>query len=521
MTTLRARIAALRGAGRLSLAAAAGAVMALAQPPFSWPVMLFVALPVLLWLLAGTERPGAAFRLGWAAGAGHFAAALFWIVSPFMVEPEIYGWMAPFALAGMAGGMALFWALPFALARFWASRWTEPRWGGGGTTLVLALACFWALSDYARSHILTGFPWGLIAYAWIETPVMQAVSLVGPHGLGVLTLVAGLLPGLWRWRPVALAAGLVAAGVGFGTWRLAQPLPDRATPVTVRLVQPDADQALKWDPAMAALFRDRLLTFSAAAADPAPDVTIWPETAVPFVLDYAPEAQAQAAASVGRDGRLVTGITRLVRTPDADRWFNALAVLAPDGTVQAIYDKHHLVPFGEYIPKAAWVAKLGLPGLETMTGGGFTAGPGPHLVTVPGLPPFLPLICYEAIFPHGLRAPEGRPEWLVQVTNDAWFGTLSGPYQHLAQARSRAIEQGLPLARAANTGISAMVDPMGRILVSLQLGEAGFVDTTLPAALSPTPYARYGDVPALILIVAVLGLTLINFYHGVFTIARR
>lgn len=494
------------------LAAAAGAAMALAQPPLSWPVVLFAALPLLLWLLDGTDGPGAAFRLGWAAGTGHFAAALFWIVSPFMVEPQVFGWMAPFALAGMAGGMALFWAVPFAVAR---------RVTPTGAGRVLALAALWTLSDYARSHILTGFPWGLTGYAWIETPVAQVAALIGPHGLGLLTLTAGLLPGLGGWRPTALAAALVAAAMGFGAWRLAQPLPARAEPVTVRLVQPDADQALKWDPEMAAVFRARLLTFSAEPADPAPDVTIWPETAVPFVLGYAPEAQAEAAASVGPQGRLILGITRLVRTAEADRWFNALAVLAPDGSVQAVYDKHHLVPFGEYIPKAAWVARLGLPGLETMTGSGFTAGPGPHLITVPGLPTFLPLICYEAIFPHGLRAPEGRPDWLVQVTNDAWFGTLSGPYQHLAQARSRAIEQGLPLARAANTGITAMVDPLGRIRAKMDLGEAGFIDTPLPAPLSPTAYSRYGDIPALILIAAVLGLTVINFYGSVFPIARR
>ncbi len=509
---LHARISALRGGRRLVVAAVAGAALALAQPPLSWPVVLFAALPVLLWLLDGTDGSWAAFRVGWIAGAAHFAASLFWIVSPFMVEPEVFGWMAPFAVAGMAGGLALFWGTAFALAR---------RFGGRGVWRVLALAGFWTLAEYARSHVLTGFPWGLVAYAWVETPVMQAVSLVGPHGLGLLTLLAALLPAAGDWRPVAVAAMLVAAGAGFGVWRLAQPLPERAQPVVVRLVQPDADQALKWDPAMAAVFRDRLLTYSATLADPLPDVTIWPETAVPFVLGYAPDEQAVAAGSVGPEGRLVLGITRLERTAEADRWFNALAVLAPDGTLQAVYDKHHLVPFGEYIPEARLVAKLGLPGLETMTGSGFTPGPGPRLIDVPGLPPFLPLICYEAIFPQGMHAPEGRPEWLVQVTNDAWFGTISGPYQHLAQARARAIEQGLPLARAANTGISAMVDPMGRVLARLALGEAGFVDTPLPVALPPTVYSRYGDGPAIITLVTILGLTVLNFYGGTLAIARR
>ena len=245
-------------------------------------------------------------------------------------------------------------------------------------------------------------------------------------------------------------------------------------------------------------------------------MTIWSETAVPFVLGEAPELLAESAAAAGPDGRLVLGIRRLEAWPDGERWYNSLAVLGPDGTAAATYDKHHLVPFGEYIPFAGVVARLGLPGLAPLTRGGFSAGDGPHLVAAAGLPPFLPLICYEAIFPGALRAPEGRAEWLVQVTNDAWFGTASGPYQHFAQARVRAIEQGLPLARAANTGISAMVDPFGRVVASLGLDQAGYIDAVLPAPLPATPYVRFGDVPALIAIAAVLGLTFLKFASGVF-----
>jgi apolipoprotein N-acyltransferase len=244
-------------------------------------------------------------------------------------------------------------------------------------------------------------------------------------------------------------------------------------------------------------FYERHLALTAAPADPPPDVTIWSETAVPFVLGHAPELLAESATAVGPRGRLILGIRRVEQAPDGDRWFNSLAVLERDGSAAAVYDKHHLVPFGEYIPFAGAVARLGLPALTTLTRGGFTAGTGPHLVTVPGLPPFLPLICYEAIFPDGLRAPEGRAEWLVQVTNDAWFGEASGPWQHFAQARVRAIEQGLPLARAANTGVSAMIDPYGRVVGSLGLGEAGYLDAVLPGPLPATFYARYGDLWAL------------------------
>lgn len=511
MRALGRRVAALPRGRRLLLGLAAGAGLALAQPPVSLPAVLFLALPLLLWLLDGTPGPRAGFALGWVAGAGFFAAALFWIVEPFLVEPEVFGWMAPFALAGMAGGLALFWALPFALARG-LSRPGLPR--------LLLLAALWSLSDFARAHVLTGFPWALPATAWIETPVAQASALVGPHGLGLLTLVAGLLPALAGWRAAATAAALVAAGWGWGTWRLAEPLPARADPVVVRLVQPNAPQAEKWLPGKAQEFWDRHIAFTAAPADPRPDVTIWSESAAPFALGTEPELQAEAAAAAA-PGRLILGITRAEPGTAGDRWFNALAVLDPDGSPAAVYDKHHLVPFGEYIPFAPLVARLGLPALETLTRGGFTPGPGPHLVAVPGLPPFLPLICYEAIFPDALRAPEGRPDWLVQITNDAWFGEASGPYQHFAQARARAIEQGLPLARAANTGISAMVDARGQIVARIGLDEAGFVDARLPAALPPTLYARMGDIPFLTALFCLLGLTVLNFSDGILARLRR
>jgi apolipoprotein N-acyltransferase len=387
-----------------------------------------------------------------------------------------------------------------------------------GGALLVALACLWALADYARSELLTGFPWALPAYAWIETPVIQAASLAGPHALGFLTLIAGLLPGLRSWRATGGAAALVAAGWAFGAWRLAQPAPERPEPLAVRLVQPNAAQHLKWQPGMEAEFYRRHLAMT--RAEPRPDVVVWSETAVPFVLGQAPELEVESAAAAA-PGTLVLGIRRVAPTAAGEAWYNSLAMLGVDGAPLATYDKHHLVPFGEYVPLASWVARLGLPALTTLTRGGFAAGDGPHLLAAPGVPPFLPLICYEAIFPDGLRAPEGRAEWLVQVTNDAWFGEASGPYQHFAQARVRAIEQGLPLARAANTGISAMVDPYGRVVASLPLGEAGYIDTLLPGALPPTAYARLGDLPGLTAIVLIFALTFGNFYGGFFRGPRR
>lgn len=505
---LRARAA--RGGVRLALAAGLGAALAAAQPPLSlWPVV-FLALPPLLWLLAGARGPGAGFGVGWAAGAGHFAAALFWIVEPFQVDAETHGWMAPFALAGMAGGLALFWGAAFGLAA-WLGR---PGWRG-----AVVLACLWTLADYARSHVLTGFPWALLGYAWVETPVIQAAALFGMHGLGALTLLAALVPAAMpaprpRRAAIGAAAALVALGWGWGALRLAAELPVRAEPVVVRLVQPNAPQHLKWRADMQAVFYERHLQLTAAPPGPLgpPDAVIWSETAVPFVLGYAPEYQAEIAAAAG-EAPVILGIRRVEATPEAERWFNSVAILGAGGAVKATYDKHHLVPFGEYVPFYDRLVRLA-PGIGTLTGGGFTPGPGPALIGAPGLPAFLPLVCYEAIFPHGLAVPRGRAEWLVQVTNDAWFGTLSGPFQHFAQNRVRAIEQGLPLARAANTGISAMVDPLGRVVAEIPLGAVGHVDALLPAAFPPTPYARLGDAPVLVAIVMIFGLTVSNFSGG-------
>lgn len=508
----------MAAAGRLSgfgLALAAGAVMALGQPPVSWPFAVLAALPVLLWLLEAAPGPRRGFLIGWGAGIGYFGAGMFWIVDPFLVQPEIFGWMAPFAVVGISTGLALFWGLPFALARA-----ILPDGRRAGVAGALLIAALWMLAEFARGHVLTGFPWALQAYAWVETPAMQLVALGGPYLLTLATFAAGLLLGTGSWRAAAVVAVLLAAGWGWGAWRLAQPLPARDPAVSVRLVQPNAPQAEKWLPDKEREFFQRHLELS--AREPRPDVTIWSETAVPFALDFAPDLQAESAAAAA-PGRLILGIVRTEPGRDGgpQRWFNSLAALDATGAAIAVYDKHHLVPFGEYIPFPGLVASLGIPSLRTLTSGGFTPGPGPHLMQVPGLPAFLPLICYEAIFPGGLAAPEGRADWLLQVTNDAWFGEASGPWQHLAQARSRAIEQGLPLARAANTGVSAMIDPRGRIVASLGLGESGVVDAMLPGVLQPTIYVRVGDYPALGVASGLLGLTVFFFYGGIFAYRRR
>jgi apolipoprotein N-acyltransferase len=507
LPAMRARFASLSGLPRLVAALLAGAGLGLAQAPVGFPWICFLCLPVLFWLVDGAPGPRPGFWIGWGAGAGYFAATMFWIVEPFLVEPDVYGWMAPFALIGITGGLALFWGAAFAGAAAVGQR---------GLPRFLMLACCWTLSEYARAHVLTGFPWGLLAYGWIGTPVAQGLAIAGPHGLGFVTLLMAMAPGLAAWRPLLAACCALAALLVFGSWREARPVTPRADGFVVRVVQPNADQRLKWVPGHDQIFYDRLLSeTSSTAAGPLPDAVVWPETAVPVLLGERPDLEAQMAGAAPRGASLILGIRRREHTREGEDWYNSLAVLEQGtGWIEAVYDKHHLVPFGEYIPLGEWIARLGLPGLAGLTGTGFARGPGPEILSTPGIPPFLPLICYEAIFPEEVTVPGWRPEWLVQITNDSWFGQVSGPYQHLEQARARAIETGLPMVRSANTGVSAAIDPYGRVAARIDLGQQGHFDHRLEAPLPPTIYSRTGDVPGLIAVSLIFLLTVSKVFSG-------
>jgi apolipoprotein N-acyltransferase len=477
---------------------ALGLLAGLGQAPFGLWVATLAGFVGVAALLAVAPGPGKAALTGWAFGAGFFGLTLNWIVQPFLVDAGRHGWMAPFALLLMAGGMALFWAGAFALAR-WLRRGHGPVW--------LELAVGFGAAEALRGWLFGGFPWGAPGLAWIDTPLAQLAGYTGVFGLSVLT-VAGATA-LWEVLArrslvggggLALAAALVlAAGHVFDR----ATLPDRAEPVRLRLVQPNAPQHLKWDPAWMGVFLDRALALSGAAADPEPDLVVWPETAIPTLLGEAPGLQAEIVAGAA-PARVIAGIRRL----EGRRGYNALVLFGPDGAPEQVYDKHHIVPFGEYMPLGDLLDRFGIHGLAAREGYGYSRGPGAALLELPdGLGTALPLICYEAIFPRDLRRAPGRADWILQITNDAWFGTFSGPQQHLVQARFRAIEFGLPLARAANTGVSAVIDAKGRVLASLPLGQDGRLDADLPAALPPTPYARFGDAPlGLALLLAGLGL---------------
>ncbi len=480
---------------RLGASAMAGAFGALGQAPFDIPVALLISLTFAFWLWrVESLRPG---LMGWAYGAGYFALALSWIVEPFQVDVDRHGWMAPFAVVFLSGGLALFWG-----TAFWSARrlFQSP----------MALVFTWTGVEMLRAYIFTGFPWAAPAQVLVSGPASVSLALVGPHGatMALMGLACILSAGGPPERVMTFRMGqflLLVAGM------LAMSIPHARQPAelsanTVRIVQPNAAQHLKWRPDMADVFFSRQLALtSAPPTSPAhpPDLVVWPETAIPWRLETA-EPALQAIAQSANGAPVALGALRY----EGDFLRNSLAVIASQGDIAAIYDKHHLVPFGEYVPFRSLTEKLGFEGLAASMGG-FSSGPGPALLDFGALGKALPLICYEAVFPHGVNAMPERADFLLQITNDAWFGTYAGPQQHLAQARMRAIEQGLPVVRSANTGISAMIGPTGRILAQLPLGKDGFLDARLPMPLPPTLYSKLGDWPAILLLVlGLIGTTL-------------
>ncbi len=468
------------GLRRLVPAFGLGGLIALGQAPLGFWWASLVGLTGLVWLVTRAETGGAAFWLGLAAGAGHFALALSWIVEPFLIDIVRHGWLAPFALVFLSAGLGLFWAVAALLAQ-----WTR--------TPALGFAVAFTALEGVRGVVFTGFPWAMVGHVWIGTPVDQLAAVLGPSGLSLITLLAAALPVLWRGRGLAAAVALLALVAGFGQWRLSAPLPD-GPPGTLRLVQPNAAQALKWDQALADEHLGRLLNLTAQG--PIADLTIWPETAVPYMLEYAPSVAGMVTrASEGRP--VAMGIQR----EEDGRYFNSLRVLEGTGEESVRYDEHHLVPFGEYIPFGDLAYRwFGITAFASQAGSTYSAGSGPVVLDLGAFGRVLPLICYEAVFPRDVNAAPMRADWMLQITNDAWFGVWTGPFQHFDQARLRAVEQGLPLVRVANTGVTAVIDARGRVLDQLPFGTMAALDTRIPGALPPTPYARFGDGPVVLLL---------------------
>ncbi|WP_309139502.1 apolipoprotein N-acyltransferase [Siccirubricoccus sp. G192] len=498
------RLAGLPFRRALLAAFALGLASALALPPVHAVPVLLLAFPGLL-ALAGAQ-PGwrRAAAVGFAWGFGHHLAGVYWVTYAILTDVATFWWLVPLAAPGLAVPLALFVVPPVLVA--WA---LPPGW-----PRLLGFAGAWVASEMLRGVAFTGFPWNLIGSVWAFAALpVQGAAVVGVHGLSLATVLLASLPLLGNRRVLAGGVLVLAGFAAFGAWRLAAPDP-AFQPVELVLVQGNVAQEVKWRQDQRLPIFQRYLDLTAAAAARAAEAApgsriavIWPETASPFLLAQDPEARRMAAAALPPGAMLIGGTVRGVWGPDGAlrQVFNSLVVLDSAGEVVALYDKAHLVPFGEYMPLA------GLIPIRMVVGGmDFSAGPGAVTLAPPGLPPFGALICYEVIFP-GEVTPKPRPDWLVNITNDAWFGHSAGPWQHLAAARLRAAEEGLPVARAAQTGISAVFDARGRRLHMLPLGATGTLSTPLPGAGPPTPFARFGLIVPGVLAVFCLGLGLLGW----------
>jgi len=502
---LARRIGAARGWRRTGLALLFGLFAAGAMPPFNLVPLLFLAFPGLVWLIDG--RPGwrGAFADGFVWGMGFYVPSLYWTSEAMFVDIAQFWWMVPIALLGLPALMSLFNGAASAVAH----KLAHP-----GLGRILAFAAAWGAFEWLRGHLLTGFPWVLIGYAWSGSAApllagLQAVSLVGIYGVSLLTVLVAALPARLgdAGRPI-LAPALGLAGLVilliWGAIRLSDGPDPLVAGVTLRLVQPAFEQLAV---STQALEQQRFFHLLDLARSPGADkvtAQIWPEGAVGFPLNLDANARADIAEVVPKDGLVITGTLR--EQPgvgdDFKAWNNISAI---DGTGRLVssYDKFHLVPFGEYVPLHKYLQFNQIVARRF----DFSVGPGPSTIALGTLPPAGPIICYEAIFPHDVIDEAHRPAWILNVTNDAWFGTSTGPYQHFAIARTRAVEEGLPLVRAANTGISGVVDAHGRVLDSLGLGRSGVLDVPLPAGLPrATLYGRWGDWLFLVLIFVTGGI---------------
>jgi apolipoprotein N-acyltransferase len=498
----------LRGFRRLALAAVTGAVGALAFEPYRLFPLLLISYAGFVLLLDGASRSPrrlySAWWIGWCYGFGFFLVGLYWVGYAFLVDAQEHAWELPFVAVLLPGGLGLFFGAGALLCvLLWAP----------GVRRIFAFAVIFAVFEWLRGHVLTGFPWNLPAYGWAaSTAVLQSTSLFGAYGLSLLTLLFGASLAVFsrghdtreRLLPIAMVLFFVALWAD-GEARLATATDATVPGVRLRIVQPDTPQPEKYDPRLTARNWQRLISLSVASAPQPPTHIIWPEAAPPFPLEEVPAALSDIAQVTDKGSILMTGNVRTERNGDQSRFFNSFAMFGAGAKLLASSDKFHLVPFGEYLPFEGTLRSIGLTEIAANTG--FSSGPGPRTFSVPGAPPVTPLICYEIIFPQMVTG-SPRPLWLVNMTDDSWFGPNAGPKQHLLTARVRAIEEGLPVARAANGGISVMIDAYGRIRSRLDLGLRGFIDTNLPVALPMTPFASYGNVifVALLLLCAVLAL---------------
>lgn len=506
MQRLSAVIILLSGWRRALVAMFAGALAVLGQAPFDFPLVCFISFPILVWLLDGATAPISArglgrlkpaFITGWWFGFGYFLAGLWWVGGAVLVESETYAWALPFVVVGLPIVLAFFYAFAAAIARL---LWSD------GIGRIFALAFAFGLIEWLRQFVLTGFPWNPVGYAAMPVPLlMQSVAVVGVTGMNALAVLVFAMPALLsadrsRKLGLGIAASLLAAHVGYGLFALhGSASGGDVKSVNVRIVQPNIDLSEKWDAAV----RDRVFKTSVdlsvqlpATGAVQPQLIVWPETSVPYLFSERPDALATLGGMLDDGQLLLAGAVRTEGSGDTTRYYNSVVAINGEGEIVDAVDKIHLVPFGEYLPFADLFARFGISQIVAgpMT---YKAGSDRHAISVPGGLKALPFICYEIIFPDHMPSPTPAGTFILNVTNDAWFGDTPGPYQHLRQAQIRAVETGMPVVRAANTGISAIIDPSGSIQDALSIGARGVIDAKVSVSNDERTVHHWGKFAGL------------------------
>lgn len=489
---------------RVILAGLAGVGLSFIQAPYHcWP-LLFICFGLFYFLYEQTKTKKQAFLTGFIFAFGYFVLSLNWIGNALLVEGNAYKWAWPLAVIALPILLSLFTALYVTISHVVFKKSTLS--GFVGFCVLLSL------SEWVRGYAFTGFPWNLYGYGWASVlPIMQSLSLFGPYGLTFLTVIWGCTFGFVATNASGKATvtaftilSLIVVG-GFGALRLADAKQDVVENVSIHIVQPNIAQKDKWDTYK---FRDnfeKLIVLSKIKKPAQKNIIIWPETSLPPPFLNSTAVHERIHSVLGRDDILLAGALKVNRTPLS--YHNALMLWGGRKKGQHLYSKSHLVPFGEYIPFQKYIP------IETISGfSGFNRGSGVQTIELDGYPSLSPLICYEIIFPHqAVNKFQPRPDYILTVTNDAWYGDSPGPYQHFEQARFRAIEQGLPVIRAANTGVSGLIDPYGRVIKKTKLMQEGSITALLPIkTVQKTLYGMHGD--RLFLIFIALGLFIAIYF---------
>ena len=484
-----------------------GAIAATSVPPLFVLPALFVTFPFWVWALDGAERRpglgrlfGPAFGIGFAFGWGYFIVAFHWLGAAFFVEGGWFLGLMPVAILALSALIALFWGLASALAHL---LWSHGAWR------IVTLAVLVSAAEYARGTFFSGFPFDLLGYALTANlEMMQLSSVIGVYGLTLLAALLAMTPALiWpadgrglvlRLVPFFLAVGVIAGQVGYGNYRLNTTEVPAGPGINARLVQPIITEHSNWAAANPPEIVSRLIEVSGDLTGK--DLLVWPESVFPFFLSTYPEGLARIARMLPPETTLLTGAPRepeiLGENPGENPGYNAVLVIDTNGEVIASYDKSHLVPFGEYLPFASFWKLFGITQFVPGTNG-WAPGDGRRLVAPPGLPAFIALICYEAIFSGDLGADPAKADYILNISNDEWFDGSIGPAQHAHHALLRAVETGLPMLRATNSGVTFATDALGRVTAHLAPEQVGVLDVELPGKIEPTIFDRYGNWPFL------------------------